>query len=284
MDALIGYAVELSSHDADLAYLEHSGLTPEQVQKRLRELRALPSLPNVAEKIDLGERLFQLDLLRTTRLGNLHKSIWIEEMEIPEKLKPKVKAALGKIDWEPTLRDQNRWFDRLGTAAKITDRAARTRELNTMKNELEKINQTNKKSGTLIGLLTGGDEPNQKAGKVFGESLVESLPDHTAQLLDAHDRVVQTQQNLEIAFALAAYRGVNGRYPEKLNDLAPKYLSSVPRDLFSGKPLIYRPSVKGYLFYSVGPNGRDDDGQFFREGPKGDDVGVRMPLPELKLK
>ena len=48
----------------------------------------------------------------------------------------------------------------------------------------------------------------------------------------------------------------NGRYPAKLEDLAPAYLAAVPGDLFSGKPLVYKPAEKGYLFYSFGVNGK----------------------------
>jgi hypothetical protein len=66
--------------------------------------------------------------------------------------------------------------------------------------------------------------------------------------------------------------------------LAPKYLAAVPNDLFSGRPLVYRPTGSGYVLYSVGPNGQDDGGRSSDDDPPGDDLTVRMPLPELKLK
>ena len=47
-----------------------------------------------------------------------------------------------------------------------------------------------------------------------------------------------------------------------------------------GKPLIYKPTAKGYLFYSVGQNGKDDGGRWYDDDPPGDDPGVKMPLPE----
>ena len=81
---------------------------------------------------------------------------------------------------------------------------------------------------------------------------------------------------------MAAYRADNNRYPEKLADLAPKYLTAVPDDLFNGEPLIYKPGENGYLFYSVGPNGKDDGGRGLNDDPPGDDLGVKMPLPVLK--
>jgi hypothetical protein len=83
---------------------------------------------------------------------------------------------------------------------------------------------------------------------------------------------------------MAAHRADHNRYPARLADLAPKYLPGVPDDLFNGKPLIYKPSEQGYLFYSVGANGKDDGGRWLTDDPPGDDPGVRMPLPELKKK
>ena len=56
----------------------------------------------------------------------------------------------------------------------------------------------------------------------------------------------------------------------------------MPGDLFSGKPLIYKPEGKGYLFYSVGANGLDEGGRWYDDDPRGDDPRVRMPLPPLK--
>ena len=61
----------------------------------------------------------------------------------------------------------------------------------------------------------------------------------------------------------------------------PKCLISAG-DFHSGKELIYKPTEKGYLFYSVGPNGKDDGGRWYDDDPPGDDIRVKMPLPELK--
>ena len=98
------------------------------------------------------------------------------------------------------------------------------------------------------------------------------------------DRAHQVQDNVLVAFSLAGYHRDHGRYPDQLEALAPKYLAKVPGDRFSGKSLVYRPEQKGYLLYSVGPNGTDDDGRGPDDTPPGDDLSVRVPLPELKRK
>jgi hypothetical protein len=128
-------------------------------------------------------------------------------------------------------------------------------------------------------------EPADKtASKAIGDALVRIQLSGASNLQEAQDRAEQTQRNVHVAFALAAYRHDNGRYPAKLELLAPKYLATVPGDLFSGKELIYRPIDEGYLFYSVGVNGKDDDGRSYGDEPPGDDLRVRMPIQEPKPK
>ena len=60
--------------------------------------------------------------------------------------------------------------------------------------------------------------------------------------------------------AVERYRSLNGELPDGLERLVPEYLESVPTDLFDGKPLRYRKLDKGFLVYSVGPDGQDDGG------------------------
>jgi hypothetical protein len=104
------------------------------------------------------------------------------------------------------------------------------------------------------------------------------------KIFDAADRTEQTERNVQVAFALAAYRADHGRYPASLDELAPKYLPKVPGDLFSFGPLVYLSEGDGYLLYSVGVNGSDEDGRGRDDDPRGDDLAVRMPVPAPKEK
>src|SRR5262249_19668430 len=122
----------------------------------------------------------------------------------------------------------------------------------------------------------------------ISKKLAATLTDHSGAVIrwmqrhaDWHE---QSQRNLRLAFALAAYRGEHQRYPDKLDVLAPKSLPEVPTDLYSGRALIYCPSANGYLLYSVGVNGRDEGGRASADTPPGDDPHVRMPLPALPKK
>lgn len=72
----------------------------------------------------------------------------------------------------------------------------------------------------------------------------------------------QASVNLAVtACALERYRIANGKYPQQLQDLTPRYIARLPVDPVNGKPLIYRLNDDGsFILYSVGPNGVDDGG------------------------
>ena len=72
----------------------------------------------------------------------------------------------------------------------------------------------------------------------------------------------ETQRRLTItAIALERFRLRAGKYPAELDALVPQFLSAVPIDLMSAKPLRYRLNAEGtFTLYSVGEDGRDDGG------------------------
>jgi hypothetical protein len=63
------------------------------------------------------------------------------------------------------------------------------------------------------------------------------------------------------AIALKRYHLRHGKYPDTLKLLVPEFLPAMPRDFIDGQPLKYRrDGDDNFILYSVGENGRDDDG------------------------
>jgi hypothetical protein len=89
------------------------------------------------------------------------------------------------------------------------------------------------------------------------------------------------------AAALAAerYRLAEGRWPERLAALVPRYLVQVPIDLYDGRPLRLRRLPDGLLVYSVGPDRTDDGGRLDRKQPDepGSDLGFQLWDSERRL-
>ncbi len=281
IESLVGIAIESIASNADLAFLEHAKLNSKQVQEKLKDLQTLPAFPTIAEKIDLTERYVFLDCLNMVRRGGFATVQGLAgaaggatNQPTPEELK-----ALEGLDWEPAIKKGHAFYDRLTAALRLPTRAERKRELDKIEAEWKVIKAA---AGDKFAQLVPGKDPGPLVVQSISDVLLTLLAPAIQRLNDARDRYEQIHSNLQIAFAMAAYRLDVGRYPTKLDDLAPKYLTKVPGDVFSGKPLIYKPDGKGYLFYSVGANGIDEGGRWYDDDPRGDDPHVRMPLPPLK--
>jgi hypothetical protein len=232
--------------------------------------------------MDLCERFSFLDstfLIMREGPGVLESFSGLPASKTPN---PALKSVFDSIDWDPALRNANRYFDRMAAALRIKDRPAREKECEALEIEIKElkgkilVKTPLERIGGLFFPL--GFTPSAR-GKFIGDVLISLLVPAQRKVQAAADRVEQVERNLHLAFALAAFQRDNGKYPDKLDALAPKYLKAIPLDLFSGKPLVYQPKDGGYLLYSVGPNGKDEGGLTVVDDPPGDDLVVRMPLP-----
>lgn len=72
-----------------------------------------------------------------------------------------------------------------------------------------------------------------------------------------------------VALAVERFRFANnGKLPDQLSALIPTYLEKIPIDPYDGQPLRYKRTDKGYIVYSIGPDGVDDGGIEAPPGPK----------------
>jgi hypothetical protein len=284
IEALVGIAIDILTAKADLAFLDNQDLDTKRLKACLRDLQALPKPPLVADKIDLSERIVALEMfMMLDRYG-------IKYLELlsggaagsPGKTSVKdwlTDLMLKNVDWDSALRNTNRWYDRLAKAARGKDRATREKSFEQIDRDVKALRARIGEPGGMGAMLK---EYGWDRGRLVGDLVIVLLLPATAKVQTAADRGEQTHHNLCIAFALAVYHREHGKYPEKLETLTPAYLPAGPQDLFTGGNLFYRPSDKGYLLYSVGPNGKDEQGHTSDDEPPGDDLPIQMPLPPLK--
>jgi hypothetical protein len=287
VEALVGIALEIQSCMVTVAFLDRADLSAKKVQACLAELRKLPPPAPLADKLDLGERFTLLDTIQLIRRGKGSFSLGASLSNFTKDIK-----VLNAIDWTPALKDANAWFDRLVAASREPNRMKREQLFDGIDTELKLIEKEKPDLDKLFEQLFTAMEdfqkqlddakklPAEKAGRAITKVLIQMMGPAARKIQESADRAEQTRRNLELAFVLLAFKKDTGKYPTTLAELAPKYLPSVPDDLFSGKPLIYKPTENGYLLYSVGVNGKDDGGQSYGDDPPGDDLVVRMPVPE----
>jgi hypothetical protein len=264
IDGLVGNACEAIAIRAATALLDRPEVTAKQLTGHLADLRSLPPMPGVADSLQGGERLFFLDnFLTAARSGPAGLA---KDANLPAE-------TIEQMDFDAGLRRSNLILDRVVEALRKPDRANRGAALDRLEAEL-KESQKQREAGP-----KPGETPAEATGRGVADVILTLAIPAMRQVQSSSDRVEQGNRNLQVAFALAIHQRDTGHYPKALADLSPKYLDQVPGDLFSGKPLIYKPEETGFLLYSVGPNGKDDGGQGPGEDPKGDDIAVRIPIP-----
>jgi hypothetical protein len=280
IEAVVGMAIDQIAQGGDVALAASPGLDEKTLVGSLRDLQALPPMPSLADKVELCERFLILETLMFVdrygieffdRLASGTKSGWQP---------PPIGLSLEDVDWDPALRIVNSWFNRLVSVLKVSEPSARAKALDQFDRDQKQLVERRLGPG-LVADLAGGGEAQ---GRVIGELALIHLTPAISRVQTAADRTEQALRNVQAAFALAAYRRVQGRYPERLESLTPDYLQKVPNDLFVDGPLRYHPSGDGYVLYSVGPNRKDDQGRDSSSEPRGDDLSVHMPLPPLREK
>jgi hypothetical protein len=301
VDILLAAVLEVNICKADAAFVRHSNLTASQANAFLANLRKLPPFISVADKWDIGERMFALDLICTLaksagkkgypglelseRASDMFYDIFPEEKSKIETLKKL--TANPRVDWDEVARMTNARLDRVVAAHRLPGHQQRCDALDKMDTEAEEMMQKTIKA---INDKTSKEEESPKVLAKHMDAILAG-PDFidTKGVMVAMDRLHMQVSLVELSFALAAYRADYKKYPAALAELKPKYLSEIPKDLFSDKELVYKPQEngQGYLLYSLGPNSRDDGGENYDDNPdkykdlpndkRLDDIASHMP-------
>ena len=229
---LVAVALDAVATAGDAALIAH-GMSAEQARQCLADHIALPSLGNAADVMHGGERLVSLDAMQFTAGG-------------------------AGFDLNVTLRRTNRMFDNTVAAMKL--KGAQNRREAFAKLEAD-LDQRVKAARQPLRLVANYVINSRKAiSEMVGDTLLALLTPAFTQAQNADDRARIKSDLVRVGFALAAYRAELGGYPKELDALVPKYLDVLPSDRMVDQPLRYVVRENGFLLYSVGANGRDDDG------------------------
>jgi hypothetical protein len=90
--------------------------------------------------------------------------------------------------------------------------------------------------------------------------IVSLIAPSLSPLFEATGRVEAKEACARVAVAMTRFRLDHGAFPNRLAELVPQYLVSIPTDPFSGKPLRLAVKKDHRIVYSLGPDGVDDRG------------------------
>ena len=263
----------------DLNFARYVSLTRAHAARLQADIDKLSALPKVFEAMNTAERWGLLHCVSAAARGNV-KPI-INDVLTPTSVAETAFATftLGRVDFDVVLRTSNSLYDRIVAALQTSNARERISLLRCIDEEIKRANHSQMDVKSLFGLS------RQAISKRFGTMLVaEYGAANLGAVYGAYGAETQLSF-VRLAFALAGYRANHGSYPEKLADIVPKYIAAVPKDAFIDADLHYRRECDGYLLYSVGVNGKDDDGKSYddrTDDEDWDDVTIRLPAIQDK--
>jgi len=109
-----------------------------------------------------------------------------------------------------------------------------------------------------------------------GRGLAYALLPSLVRVKQIHRKMQADIRVIRTGLALLASKADRGALPQTLAGFDPDDV----RDPFSGAPLIYRPSAEGFVLYSIGPDGKDNDGSPRQDKQETDwDIVWQFPRP-----
>jgi type II secretory pathway pseudopilin PulG len=250
VEQLVGMAISGIACDGTATLLHQGPLSPQQARQIMSDLDNIEYFSRIGDSIDslerasflnavirLAERKMNQESLKAVGGGNLEYSKYLA------------------IDWNVALEQGNAYYDRYAAAARLPTHEARKLALAQLGNELDRLTR-GFDADSLVAVVLSRSARSDAAATIMISLLLPALN----ATIDAQDRQNTVLDLTRLAAALAVYRAEHGTYPQKLDDLIPSVLKQLPVDLFNAKPFIYQRKDDGYLLYSTGENGADDDG------------------------
>lgn len=259
IEVLVGVACDSIASEVDMGIARHPKLTSTMALKYQKQLEQLPTMHSMADKVDVGERFMMLDVVTSIVQDGPQALTMVADMEGGG---GGFGGVLGKfftrnsVDWNQAATDLNGWYDDIVAGMRKPTRSKRQAALEVIDQRIKAaVAESREKQSLFLAILS-----RKRRTEVMTNVLVALLMPAVMQAQTATDRGEAQNNLVRIAFGVEAYKRDNGEFPQKLEDLAPKYISKVPQDIFAAGPFKYEAAKGEYKVYSVGRNGKDDGG------------------------
>jgi hypothetical protein len=279
VEALVGIAMDQTAMEAEAALITGDKLNAKQRTALRAELENLPRMSSMADKLDQGERLMYMDSVCWLAREGASKIKDLASLSTaPAGAADGIANLIGGalFDWDVPLRIGNKWYDRFVAAARIEDPVKRVEAINAIENDLKTLvaGVRDTSPSAWAALIFS---PRASMSKKVGDAMVSLLLPALEAALAAEHRNQTKHTVLLLSLALAEYRDEHKTFPEKLDELAPKYVKTIPLDPMWGVPFVYLKTENGYRLYGLGKNGRDDTGRTHNDFDDADDLAIIVP-------
>lgn len=263
---LVGISIDAMAFQTMLLFVSDEKITTDQARQFAKAYNDLPSTLRVGESINIGERIMNLDMVFAFHeLAGDFKALK-KYFLIKASLSPLQKKRLKEdFDINQALKLVNTRFDQMVAL----DQLPTTKAIEVAAEKIDhEFSETAKRAERTFQQESFWEKQStlpilQRRTAVTDAYMAWIFPKFVSSLSFTYlteRQIDMTSELFHLAFSLATYRAERKQFPNQLADLIPKYAPSIPTDLFSEKPVIYRKTEKGYVLYSVGRNGIDDGG------------------------
>jgi len=277
---LLGRALERNALEAGEVLLKLAEFPQKSLEGWANDLDALPGKTSLTNFVNLGQRSFYLE---STMLMNqigpsefyLHK---LNQEEVDVKKLSKISNIT--LDYDDALVSINNAVDFILDCFGENSFLKSIDLLNSAYDSaLQKVNNNN--SNYVYEILWLNLYKRRLLPNKHAENIRLLMLGVTRRSAVADARVSEREDLFRLALALAIHRKAKGSFPEKLEELVPAFLKEIPGDRFSNRGLIYDKGDDGYILYSVGPNGKDEQGRGPDDVPPGDDLRMIKAPPAM---
>lgn len=269
-DYLTAGVMEHMSCEGDVSYLRHCSHSAERWAQLASQLRDLPPLASPVHIIDDSERIVFLDSVCRTAHKGFQFLNGDEDENMVEPETPEQRAARAAINWDLILTDGNAFYDRLVAAMQKDTRVEKDLELERCEQEIGERAKRCKDVAIWLKTTVIGDR--EMVSEQLGNFFICMIAPATAAVSNFADQSQMRTDITKLGFFLAAFHAEKGTYPVSLAELAPRYVVTIPLDVFSGSDLRYTQLPDGYLLYSIGKNKKDDGGRTAKNAQPGEEV------------
>ena len=253
----IALTIEKLAHRGEIAMCRNWKWDKQYLRRYLGKISELGNVTNVNRAIDIGERVMILDTvtLFATTDNVSERHALLNRLNVPHGMYWVFRKTGKILDWNETIREINRGYDKIVKAGEIEDYQERIDAITAVAERSRRKAFKSNSVSSVGRLLVAG---KKSRGKMLGQEFIHAMFSGIAKLHRDQEKEIVRMNMAKIAIGLEEFFISNGEYPDSISALKGEYLEDLPKDSFQlspNKDFIYvrQESKKAYMLASAGP-------------------------------
>ena len=210
-----------------------------QLKDLLQWVDEIEFVDDVGDRVDNFERYGCLDAVVAMAREGSSKNYPVGDLEA------QIGSFSGIVDLEESLKQVNGYYDQVAEICRIKDPSEFESEWSSFDEEMaenEKWVMENAVKTALLG--------RKSKGVWLGRMISGRLLPYVEPVVRSENDIKARHEMLKVVIAAALYKKEMGAYPSSLDELAPKYIESIPIDSLTDEAYVWLPEENRILIHS----------------------------------